>query len=82
MSADTCGALKDWMTCDRAPGHDGDHRGYDEQHDAVLFWPTSTRLLEELERAIPIALAAVEPKQRRAAAARLKRTIDDAHGGG
>lgn len=81
MASDTCGAKRGALVCDRPPHVDGDHRGYDEEHDSVLFWPTEARLLEELVRAIRIALAAVGQEQRREAAEHLKRAIDDAYGG-
>lgn len=37
------------LVCDKAPGHDGDHRGYLEQQDEVLFWPSAA--------ASPLAIA-------------------------
>jgi hypothetical protein len=80
MARDTCGARRGALVCDRAPHADGDHRGYDEEHDAVLFWPTAAKLLEELEHAIRVGLAAVEPAHRRAAADQLQRAIEDAYG--
>lgn len=44
MARDTCGATRSIpgassLVCDKATGHDGDHRGYLEQQDEVLFWP-------------------------------------------
>lgn len=47
MAGDKCGASRSvpgaaGLVCDKAPGHDGDHRGYLEQQDEVLFWPSST----------------------------------------
>lgn len=82
MAADTCGAKSGPLVCDRAPHVDGDHRGYDEERDAVLFWPTPAAVLEELERLIRVGLAQVDPADRLDAGARLKSTIDDAIGGG
>lgn len=80
MAADTCGAKLGSLVCDRAPHVDGDHRGYDEERDAVLFWPTPAAVLEDLERLIRRGLALVEPADRPDAGARLKATIDDAIG--
>ena len=71
MPADTCGARRDGLVCDRAPHDDGDHRGYDEEHDAVLFWPTSAAELEALERALRSWLDRSTPAERLRAAARL-----------
>lgn len=82
MARDTCGATSGRLVCDRAPHVDGDHRGYDEERDAVLFWPTPAAVLEELERLIRRGLAQVEPGERLDAGARLKATIDDAIGSG
>jgi len=33
-----CGDVRDGLVCDRERGHVGNHRGYLEQHDEVLFW--------------------------------------------
>lgn len=60
MPADTCGARSGALVCDRAPHADGDHRGYDEEHDAVLFWPTSAKKIEALAAAIAAALEELE----------------------
>lgn len=38
MSADRCGAVRGALVCDRAPHVVGDHRGYLEAVDEVLFW--------------------------------------------
>ena len=38
MAADRCGATSGGLTCDRGPGPEGDHRGYLEAVDEVLFW--------------------------------------------
>lgn len=39
-----CGAarvgLPALLICDRESGHKGEHRGYVEEHDDVLFWRT------------------------------------------
>jgi hypothetical protein len=82
MARDRCGATCGPLVCDRAPHTDGDHRGYDEEHDAVLFWPTTTKRLEELKRTIRIVLAAVEPARRAATAEHLYDVIADAIGSG
>ncbi len=60
MPADTCGAKYARLVCDRPPHADGDHRGYDEEHDAVLFWPTSAKRLEALEHRIADLLEELE----------------------
>lgn len=54
MARDTCGATRSvpgaaGLVCDKAPGHAGDHRGYLEQQDEVLFWPAAA--------ASPLAIA-------------------------
>lgn len=36
--SETCGAVKGILKCDLEPTHLGPHRGYWEEHDAVLFW--------------------------------------------
>jgi hypothetical protein len=33
-----CGAVSHQYTCDREAGHDGQHRGYNEQIDEPVFW--------------------------------------------
>jgi hypothetical protein len=72
MAADTCGAKSGRLVCDRAPHVDGDHRGYDEERDAVLFWPTSAKRLAALGDAIAAALEELEPRERENAVARLR----------
>lgn len=42
MARDTCGATSGPLVCDRAPHADGDHRGYLEAVDEVLFWPSTS----------------------------------------
>ncbi len=37
-AAFTCGVTSGSLTCDREPGHSGQHRGYQEEHDVPLFW--------------------------------------------
>lgn len=60
MPSDRCGATRNvpgaaGLVCDKAPGHDGDHRGYLEQQDEVLFWPSVVeRDRALLERALGI----------------------------
>ena len=64
MAADTCGATSGGLTCDRGPGHEGDHRGYLEAVDEVLFWngaacvelATSARELQALLEHDPVFL--------------------------
>ena len=34
-----CGQMFGGHVCDKDRDHDGDHRGYSEQHDEPLFWP-------------------------------------------
>jgi hypothetical protein len=82
MPADTCGATAiaaggNRLTCDKAPGHDGDHRGYLEEHDAVLFWPTATRKLEAIETAIGQVLdeLAGDPRALLEATQRIRRAM-------
>lgn len=74
MARDTCGERRGLLVCDRPPHDDGDHRGYDEEHDAVLFWPTVERRLEALERQIAQFLeeADLDPSRRQMAVLRLK----------
>jgi hypothetical protein len=74
MPADTCGATSGRLTCDRAPHVDGEHRGYDEERDAVLFWPTAEKRLQHLEDQIAEFLETLElePRERENAATRLK----------
>lgn len=62
MAADKCGATRTvpWasgLVCDKAPGHDGDHRGYLEVQDEVLFWPPPPRVEAVDLEAPPIATA-------------------------
>jgi len=78
MPADTCGARNGALVCDKAPHVDGDHRGYDEQHDAVLFWPTAEKKIAALAVAIAAALDELEEGSpaRAAAGDRLRRVID------
>lgn len=78
MPADTCGAKSGSLVCDRHPHVDGDHRGYDEEHDAVLFWPTSEKKIAALAAAIAAALDELEEgsRERITAAARLRGVID------
>ncbi len=61
MPADTCGARRAALVCDRPPHADGDHRGYDEEHDAVLFWPTSEKKIGALADAI-VVLGDITPQ--------------------
>lgn len=35
----TCGHTAGALVCDREPGHVGNHRGYNDQIDAAMFWP-------------------------------------------
>ncbi len=42
MPADRCGATRGGLVCDRAPHANGDHRGYLEAVDEVLFWPSTS----------------------------------------
>jgi hypothetical protein len=71
MPADTCGATRDGLTCDRAPHVDGDHRGYLEERDAAVFWPMEDQELEHLETRIAAALERATPAARHRAALRL-----------
>lgn len=71
MASDTCGAKSGALTCDRAPHADGDHRGYDEERDAVLFWPTHSTRLRLLEEQIAALLDELDPPARSAATVRL-----------
>jgi hypothetical protein len=72
MASDTCGARRGDLVCDRAPHADGDHRGYLEAVDEVLFWPSAARRLEALERQIADTLEELDPRDRELAVARLK----------
>lgn len=74
MPADTCGARSGALVCDRAPHADGEHRGYDEEHDAVLFWPTSEKRIQHLEDQIAGLLEELDtdPPARSAAIVRLR----------
>jgi hypothetical protein len=57
MAADMCGARRGDLVCDRAPHADGDHRGYLEAVDEVLFWPSVDALnLEELEALVALVV--------------------------
>jgi hypothetical protein len=78
VSADTCGAKSGSLTCDRPPHVDGDHRGYDEARDAVLFWPTAEKKVATISAAIAAVLdeLPVGSPERFAAAARLRSVID------
>ena len=71
MPADTCGATRDGITCDRAPHADGDHRGYLEAVDEAVFWPMEDRELEHLEQRIAAALERATPAARFRSARRL-----------
>jgi hypothetical protein len=74
MARDTCGAKSGSLVCDRAPHVDGEHRGYDEAHDSVLFWPTTTKRLQHLEDQIVALLEELDtdPPARSAAIVRLR----------
>lgn len=72
MASDTCGAKSGSLVCDRAPHVDGEHRGYDEERDAVLFWPTSERRLEMIGNELAAILDELDPRDRENAVARLK----------
>jgi len=78
MPADTCGATSGRLTCDRAPHVDGDHRGYDEERDAVLFWPTAEKKIAGLAAAIASTLEELEEGSpaRARAVERLRAVID------
>ncbi len=60
MARDTCGARRGALVCDRAPHDDGDHRGYLEAVDEVLFWPTTTKRIEALADVIAAELEELE----------------------
>ncbi len=72
MAADKCGARRDGLVCDRAPHVDGDHRGYLESVDEVLFWPSTGKRLEVLAVAIAAALEELEPRDRELAVVRIR----------
>ena len=74
MPADTCGARYARLVCDKAPHVDGDHRGYDEEHDRVLFWPTAAKRLDALEERIADLLdeLATDPQAHAAAMVRIR----------
>lgn len=76
MPADTCGARNGALVCDRAPHADGDHRGYLEAVDEVLFWPSAEKQITTIADVIAKVLDGLELEQRAAAAARLRAVID------
>ncbi len=39
-TTEKCGAEALGYVCDREAGHEGQHRGYNEQIDEPMFWPT------------------------------------------
>jgi hypothetical protein len=39
VSKQLCGEASGSLVCDREVGHDGNHRGYNEQIDEPMFWP-------------------------------------------
>lgn len=45
-----CGNASGLYSCDREPGHGGSHRGYNEEHDAPMFWEDVKPAEELLER--------------------------------
>jgi len=80
MPADTCGARSGPLVCDRAPHVDGDHRGYDEARDAVMFWPTTEKRIAGLGDAIAAALEDLDPQVRALAVIRLSVLLELARG--
>lgn len=57
MARDTCGATRGGLVCDRAPHVIGDHRGYLEAVDEVLFWrdPGGLYFVDDADRRRAIA---------------------------
>lgn len=72
MAAQTCGAVRGQLICDRLSQHGGPHRGYDDVVDEVLFWrdPVEIAAAATLARvalilrtfsASPLSLSSVQP---------------------
>lgn len=53
-----CGAEALGYVCDREAGHEGQHRGYNEQIDEPMFWPTLKVRNEAVPAGVRIWLAA------------------------
>lgn len=67
VDRERCPSTRGGYSCDRAIGHDGSHRGYDEQHDTPLFWedlkPEDTAAIARERAVIELGLAVAEAEQ-------------------